>query len=1235
MLDSVYGWRAIESNRPICFVIRDLWVGRTASLAMHEQLLRLAHGIVAFPVIAACAERGLFELLDRKGPLTAHELTAATKANSGHLLVALRLLEALGWLERDSAQAYSLTRAAKSESLAPRDLRAILDLPLETCLTESRDCRQVVDWLKRSLGGWDQSDPRLAELADGLLLGFVLVALDRLESGDSSGFAGPLFAACCPPVRNALEAVFIARQWAEPGPDGPRATAAGRSLLERSLILGTTASYKPLLARLPELLFGDPRLVMQRGTTGEERHVERQLNVVASGFQHNKFFADLDVLVLKLFDNTLFEEQPRFVADMGCGDGTLLRRIFETVRDRSARGRALARYPVTMIGVDFNDAALEATAKTLKDIPHLLVRGDVGNPARLLADLKGLGIDDPDGILHVRSFLDHDRPYRSPVDAESAQHWQSAAGGCVAVDADGRAIPSGALVQSLVEHLRRWAEVAGKHGLAVLEVHSLAPEVAGRFMNQAESLHFDAYHGFSGQQLVDAGVYLLAAAAAGLFPRLPYAGRYPRLLPYARITCNWFEKRSYVLRPARRGDLTDLLELERQCSAQPMRMPAEALDARMEQNPGGQLVVEWDSRVVAVAYTQRIASVESLRETPFVDVPSLHLPNGPVIQLLGLNVLPDYQGQGLADEMLRFVLHWALLLPGVDRVTGVTRFRDYRRRPGTSIAEYLARHDDKGQQADPVVRFHQGNGAKILGLVPNYRPEDFDNEGCGVLIVYELRQILHELTFQETSAQAVAIPPTDFSAAKTDVAACVERCVRNVLRQTQQSDYAIDRPLKELGLDSLDLMELKTLLSSELSVSLEPTLFFRHPTPRSLCHFLAERLDASRQVPSVVGTAAPAGYHRADDEATEDSILERACGRARADFRCRSTKAPGRWPLPGRGLMSNLTDRIQNLSAEKQALLARRLAAVCAGRAPQRPESIAIVGIGCRFPGPAHSPEAFWTMLCDGVDAVTLSPPDRWDADAFYSPDFNAPGKMNTRWGGFVAGIDRFDAEFFGISPREAARMDPQQRLLLEVAWEALEQAGQLTDRLRGSQTGVFLGLHSQSADYYQLQAADPQAIDIYTSTGGAHSIVANRLSYLLDLQGPSLVVDTACSSSLVAIHLACQSLRSGESDLAVAGGVNLVLTPEATLTYSKLQMMAPDGRCKTFDARADGFVRSEGCGVVVLKRLSDALRERDPIVAVIRGSAVNQDGASNGLTAPNGRAQEALLRRALASARP
>ena len=277
-------------------------------------------------------------------------------------------------------------------------------------------------------------------------------------------------------------------------------------------------------------------------------------------------------------------------------------------------------------------------------------------------------------------------------------------------------------------------------------------------------------------------------------------------------------------------------------------------------------------------------------------------------------------------------------------------------------------------------------------------------------------------------------------------------------------------------------------------------------------------------------------------------------------------------------------------------------------------EAIAIIGIGCRFPG-AKNPEEFWQLLRGGEDAITQVK-GRWEGDG---------------WGGFLEEVDLFDPQFFGISPREAQRMDPQQRLLLEVSWEALENAGIAADKLAGSATGVFVGI--SSSDYSQLQLHYGSEIDAYAGTGNAHSIAANRLSYLLDFRGPSLTIDTACSSSLVALHLACQSLYNRECHQAIAGGVNLMLSPELTLTFSQAGMMSPDGRCKTFDASADGYVRGEGCGVVILKRLSDAIREQDNILAVIRGSAVNQDGRSNGLTAPNGLAQQEVIRQAIANA--
>ena len=322
------------------------------------------------------------------------------------------------------------------------------------------------------------------------------------------------------------------------------------------------------------------------------------------------------------------------------------------------------------------------------------------------------------------------------------------------------------------------------------------------------------------------------------------------------------------------------------------------------------------------------------------------------------------------------------------------------------------------------------------------------------------------------------------------------------------------------------------------------------------------------------------------------------------------------------------------LTPLKRAFLAREDAQArlqAAQREARAP--IAVVGIGCRTPGGGVDAASFWQLLRDGVDAIGPVPAERWDAEALYDPDPAVPGRIATRSGGFLASVDGFDPAFFGISPREAQGMDPQQRLLLEVCWEALEHAGQPADRLERSATGVFMGMCSSDYAYLQLKSADSALLDAHFTSGIAHSIGSGRISYLLGLQGPSLTVDTACSSSLVAVHLACQALRSGDCRMALAGGVNLILSPDLYIALSHSRMLAPDGKCKTFDAAADGFGRAEGCGVVVLKRLDDALADGDRILAVIRGSAVNQDGPSSSMTAPNGPAQEAVIREALARA--
>src|SRR6266542_2122420 len=383
--------------------------------------------------------------------------------------------------------------------------------------------------------------------------------------------------------------------------------------------------------------------------------------------------------------------------------------------------------------------------------------------------------------------------------------------------------------------------------------------------------------------------------------------------------------------------------------------------------------------------------------------------------------------------------------------------------------------------------------------------------------------------------------------------------VARVLSLEGPGAVATDRPLKELGLDSMMALELRNALGKRAGKTLPATLAFDYPTPAAIAKHLLEKVLALSE----------------------------------------STGAP-----------------VPLVAAQ-----------------PEEEAAIAIVGIGWRYPGGIVDVETFWRVLDEGMDAVTEVPRERWEIDALYDPDPAAPGKMTTRRGGFLAEIDRFDAEFFGISPREAVSLDPQQRLLLVTSWEALEHAGIAAERLEGSGTGVFVGLMSHEYGTYGTLAGGLERLDGYVGTGSLASVASGRISYVLGLQGPSMTVDTACSSSLLATHLACQSLRQGECSLALAGGVTLMLTPGLFVEFSRLRGLAADGRCKTFSASADGTGWSEGCGMVVLERLSDARRNGHRVLAVIRGSAVNQDGRSNGLTAPNGPSQEAVIRRALAQA--
>jgi acyl transferase domain-containing protein len=327
--------------------------------------------------------------------------------------------------------------------------------------------------------------------------------------------------------------------------------------------------------------------------------------------------------------------------------------------------------------------------------------------------------------------------------------------------------------------------------------------------------------------------------------------------------------------------------------------------------------------------------------------------------------------------------------------------------------------------------------------------------------------------------------------------------------------------------------------------------------------------------------------------------------------------------------VTDFADKLTQLSQKQLLLLALQLNERL--EQSQKSEPIAVVGMACRFPG-ADSPEEYWRLLYEGRDATREVPTDRWDHEALYDPDPEAPGKIAARRGGYLDDVAGFDAGLFGVSPREALSMDPQQRLMLETTWQALERSGLPPEGLAGADVSVFLGLCN--SDYFlRMAGRGLETLDNYLASGNAPSVAAGRVAYSLGFSGPAITVDTACSSSLVALHMACRSLRANESRVALAAGVNVICAPEVAISLSRGGMLAPDGRCKSFDASADGFARGEGCGVLVLKRLSDASADRDQILAVIRGVAVNQDGRSGGLTVPSGPAQQAVIAAALADA--
>ena len=512
---------------------------------MLDLLYRYENGFVVIPVVLACKRRGLFDRLrDHPGP-RAEDLAAASNANDGNLAIALDMLRTLGWVDQAEDGRLTLTQAGDAHREIPDAILDIYQVDGEAFLP-ALTAGTLRPWLERCRARWPGVSAGMRDTLDGAVLVPVFVALARHALLDRLENDTPLPSGIEPAALDAVRGLFADLGFGRFEAGDFRLAPLGEFLLRRALFHGVPVSYQPMLRQMDTLLFGDAAAIFAGGPDGHESHLDRALNVIASGDQHRTYFAEMQDLVVAYLDSLPLEDQPRAIVDMGCGDGTLLRALYTAIAARSRRGRHLDAYPLLMVGVDFNAAALDETAQTLANIPHLLLTGDIADPARLMADLAARGVSVADGILHVRSFLDHDRIFHPPAAASLTRlklHGRY-------VDRAGRAIPAADAVQSLAEHFTRWSDAVSHHGLCLVEVHCLGQETTRRHLELTNSFHFQALQAFSGQQLVEADVFLMAAAQAGLLPDSALSRRYPRAFPFTHITLNWLRKVPFRIRYA-------------------------------------------------------------------------------------------------------------------------------------------------------------------------------------------------------------------------------------------------------------------------------------------------------------------------------------------------------------------------------------------------------------------------------------------------------------------------------------------------------------------------------------------------------------------------------------------------------------------------------------------------------------------------------------------------------------
>jgi len=860
------------------------------------------------------------------------------------------------------------------------------------------------------------------------------------------------------------------------------------------------------------------------------------------------YFDDLAAIILSIFNRNPLADQPKYLADLRCGDGTLLKKIYEIILEKARLGDIVITYDLRLVGIDSDQENRKKALETLSGLNPFILAGDIRNPKHIIEKLEYAGISDPENILYIH-YDTYFRNFKAFPDKNQVD-----TSGSVQYPADDTIITA---AKDLDECFRHWSNYAGRYGLVLAKAHNPARESGQVAGIRRKSDIVDMAPGSSYSTATGAVTFLDAVAKFGIFPNSKFFRKYPQEAPLSRDTLNLFEKRGYVIRGARIDDLPVLLHLEDKCWAEGMRSSAEMLKERLSKYPEGQLVLEARNKVSGVIYSQRIDQSEALENATSDTVDQLHTKDGSIIQLIAINILPEMQEQNLGDQLLEYMLQRCTLTGGVKTVLAVTRCKGFARQSKVSFQDYIHTRKDQGTLVDPLLRFHELHGAVVRGAIADYRTGDSENEGYGVLVSYDIQnRVRNDMQVHSSGAGSMEEARMGVS----DLQLFLEDTFKNCLGRDNESAFSFHRPLLEMGFDSLDILGLIEKISHTVRLKLEPTFFFQHYSAEKVLSCLLERL----------------GHN--EIKTGSDSVS------------------------------------VQRISLTESGLVNK-------AEIQKRNGDIAIIGAACRLPGGISTPVELWDCLKSGRSVIGDMPKNRWSWPEYINPDTIHKG---INQGGFLGDISNFDASFFRLSPREVESMDPQQRIMLELSWLTLEDAGYPAAAFNDSRMGVFMGV--SGSDYRRLMDQVDIPVDAHMATGCSIAALANRISYFYNFHGPSLVIDTACSSSLVAVHEAIQSLQIGDSSLTLVGGINLMCHPTNSIAYYKSGMLAKDGRCKTFDRKADGYVRSEGAVMVLLKPMESAVADRDRIYAVIKGSASNHAGQAGGLTVPNPEQQAKLL---------